>query len=121
MTDPNTTLPPALRQALELLADPPTKADVSKGYLDLLGTGPVEDAAFAEERRFNPGVMGLASRDDALRQHKLLSEVRSNSIRGLEASPENEVVATGVRNRKAAAHGYPDWKLPVRTYNPPSS
>ena len=45
MTDPNTTLPPALRQALELLADPPAKPDVGKGYLDLLGTGPVEDAA----------------------------------------------------------------------------
>ena len=36
---------PALRQALELLADPPTKPDVSKGYLDLLGTGQVEDVA----------------------------------------------------------------------------
>ena len=45
MTDPNTTLPPALRQALELLADPPAKPDVGKGYLDLLGTGLVEDAA----------------------------------------------------------------------------
>ena len=42
MADPNTTLPPALRRALELLADPPTKPDVSKGYLDLVGT---EDAA----------------------------------------------------------------------------
>jgi arsenite methyltransferase len=45
MTDLNTTLPPALRRALELLADPPTNPDVSKGYLDLLGTQPVEDAA----------------------------------------------------------------------------
>jgi arsenite methyltransferase len=45
MTDLNTTLPPALRGALELLADPPTNPDVSKGYLDLLGTQPVEDAA----------------------------------------------------------------------------
>jgi arsenite methyltransferase len=45
MTDPNTALPPALRRALELLADPPTNPDVSKGYLDLLGTRPIEDAA----------------------------------------------------------------------------
>jgi arsenite methyltransferase len=45
MTDPNTALPPALRRALELLADPPTNPDVSKGYLDLLSTRPVEDAA----------------------------------------------------------------------------
>jgi arsenite methyltransferase len=44
MTDTNTTLPPALRRALELLADPPAKPDVSKGYLDLLGTQPSEDA-----------------------------------------------------------------------------
>lgn len=37
MTDQVTTeLPPALRRALELLADPPTDPDVSKGYLDLL-------------------------------------------------------------------------------------
>jgi arsenite methyltransferase len=41
MTDPDT----ALRRALELLADPPTNPDVSKGYLDLLGTRPVGDAA----------------------------------------------------------------------------
>jgi arsenite methyltransferase len=41
MTDPNT----ALRRALELLADPPTNPDVSKGYFDLLGTRPVEDTA----------------------------------------------------------------------------
>jgi arsenite methyltransferase len=41
----NTTVPPALRRALELLAEPPTNPDVSKGYLDLLGTQPVEDAA----------------------------------------------------------------------------
>jgi SAM-dependent methyltransferase len=45
MTDPNTALPPSLRRALELLADPPTNPDVSKGYLDLLGTRSVEDAA----------------------------------------------------------------------------
>ncbi|MBO0866339.1 MAG: methyltransferase domain-containing protein [Mycobacterium sp.] len=40
MTDVNTTLPPALRRALDLLADPPAEPDVSKGYLDLLGAGP---------------------------------------------------------------------------------
>ena len=45
MADLNTTLPPALRRALELLAEPPMNPDVSKGYLDLLGTQPVEDAA----------------------------------------------------------------------------
>jgi arsenite methyltransferase len=45
MTDLDTTLPPALHRALELLADPPARPDVSKGYLDLLGTGPVEDEA----------------------------------------------------------------------------
>jgi SAM-dependent methyltransferase len=45
MTDLNTTLAPALRKALELLADPPTNPDVSKGYLDLLGAQQVEDAA----------------------------------------------------------------------------
>ncbi|HKI41704.1 MAG TPA: SAM-dependent methyltransferase, partial [Mycobacterium sp.] len=45
MADLNAALPPALRRALELLADPPTNPDVGKGYLDLLGTRPVEDAA----------------------------------------------------------------------------
>ncbi len=39
MTDLNTTLPPALGRAMELLSDPPTEPDVSKGYLDLLGAG----------------------------------------------------------------------------------
>ncbi|MGH3636718.1 class I SAM-dependent methyltransferase [Mycobacterium sp.] len=43
MTDLNITLPPALRRALDLLADPPAEPDVSRGYLDLLGGGP--DAA----------------------------------------------------------------------------
>jgi arsenite methyltransferase len=38
MTDANTTLPPALSRALDLLVDPPTEPDVHKGYLDLLGT-----------------------------------------------------------------------------------
>lgn len=37
MTDINVSLPPALRRALELLADPPAHPDVSEGYLDLLG------------------------------------------------------------------------------------
>ena len=45
MPDLNTPSPPALRRALELLADPPTKPDVSKGYLDLLGAQQVEDVA----------------------------------------------------------------------------
>src|SRR6476620_8921651 len=52
MTDLNTTLPPALRRALELLADPPTEPDVSNGYLNLLGAGlptgtPAVEAVFA--------------------------------------------------------------------------
>jgi arsenite methyltransferase len=38
MTDVHISLPPALRRALDLLADPPTDPDVSKGYLDLLST-----------------------------------------------------------------------------------
>ena len=42
MTEVNTTIPAALRRALELLADPPAEPDVSKGYLDLLGTQPDE-------------------------------------------------------------------------------
>jgi SAM-dependent methyltransferase len=36
MTDVHISLPPALRRALDLLADPPTDPDVSNGYLDLL-------------------------------------------------------------------------------------
>jgi arsenite methyltransferase len=52
MTDPSTTLPPAVRRALELLADPPVKPDVSNGYLELLGAGlppgtPRVEAVFA--------------------------------------------------------------------------
>jgi ubiquinone/menaquinone biosynthesis C-methylase UbiE len=39
MTDVHISLPPALRRALDLLSDPPADPDVSKGYLDLLGTG----------------------------------------------------------------------------------
>lgn len=45
MTDLDTTLAPALRRALELLADPPTKPDASKGYLDLLTASSVEGTA----------------------------------------------------------------------------
>ncbi len=37
MTDVHVPLPPALRRALDLLADPPADPDVSNGYLDLLG------------------------------------------------------------------------------------
>jgi len=40
MTEVNLSMPPALRRALDLLIDPPAQPDVSKGYLDLLGTGP---------------------------------------------------------------------------------
>ena len=45
MTDQSTALPAALARAMELLADPPTKPDVSKGYLDLLGGGPTSTRA----------------------------------------------------------------------------
>lgn len=45
MTDVHISLPPALRRALDLLADPPADPNVSKGYLDLLGTGSAEDEA----------------------------------------------------------------------------
>jgi arsenite methyltransferase len=51
MADLNTALPPALRRALELLADAPTNPDVGKGYLDLLGARPVEDAAVPKNTR----------------------------------------------------------------------
>lgn len=39
MTDVHVSLPPALRRALDLLADPPADPDVSKGYLNLLDDG----------------------------------------------------------------------------------
>jgi arsenite methyltransferase len=45
MTDVHISLPPALRRALDLLSDPPADPDVSKGYLDLLGTESADDAA----------------------------------------------------------------------------
>jgi arsenite methyltransferase len=43
MTDVSTAVPAALSRALDLLTDPPTNPDVSKGYLDLLGAGSAED------------------------------------------------------------------------------
>ncbi len=43
MTDVHVSLPAALRRALDLLADPPADPDVSKGYLDLLGTGSADE------------------------------------------------------------------------------
>ena len=65
MADLNTPLPPALRRALELLADPPTNPDVSNGYLDLLGTQQVEDAAVprtpVRSRRYLPRRSGRCS------------------------------------------------------------
>jgi SAM-dependent methyltransferase len=39
----NTTSSPALQRALDLLIDPPTEPDVSKGYLDLLSSSAVEE------------------------------------------------------------------------------
>jgi arsenite methyltransferase len=38
MTTVDTTLPPALQRALDLLIDPPAEPDVSEGYLDLVRT-----------------------------------------------------------------------------------
>ncbi|MGB8386364.1 class I SAM-dependent methyltransferase [Mycobacterium sp.] len=43
MTDVHVSLPPALRRALDLLTDPPADPDVSRGYLDLVGTGSAQD------------------------------------------------------------------------------
>jgi SAM-dependent methyltransferase len=48
VTDVHISLPPALRRALDLLADPPAEPNVSKGYLDLLGTGSADDDAIAK-------------------------------------------------------------------------
>jgi SAM-dependent methyltransferase len=48
MTGVNTTLPPALARALDLLVDPPAEPDVSKGYLDLVGASGVEDGDLAK-------------------------------------------------------------------------
>ena len=58
----------ALQRAVELLAEPPSNPDVSKGYLDLLGEHPGRRSRSAEEHRTHPGGMGLAHRVDALRQ-----------------------------------------------------
>lgn len=48
MTHPDRPLPPALRRALDLLADPPDKPDVDNGYLDLLAVGSAQDTAVAQ-------------------------------------------------------------------------
>jgi SAM-dependent methyltransferase len=48
MPNVNTTLSPALSRALDLLVDPPAEPDVSKGYLDLLGTSAVENGDIAK-------------------------------------------------------------------------
>jgi SAM-dependent methyltransferase len=53
MADLKTTLTPALRKSLELLADPPTDPDAGRGYLDLLSTRPAEDSALPK----NTGVV----------------------------------------------------------------
>jgi ubiquinone/menaquinone biosynthesis C-methylase UbiE len=43
VTDLTTTLPSALRRALELLADPPAEPEITRGYLDLLAAELVEE------------------------------------------------------------------------------
>lgn len=48
MTDVHVSLPPALRRAVDLLADPPADADASRGYLDLLGDASAGDTAVAQ-------------------------------------------------------------------------
>lgn len=45
MSDVVTTLPPALHRALELLADPPSRPEVGKGYLDLLAAESADGSA----------------------------------------------------------------------------
>jgi len=49
MVDLDATLTPALRRALELLADPPTTPEASEGYLDLLGTSSVDGSALPKD------------------------------------------------------------------------
>jgi SAM-dependent methyltransferase len=44
VTELKIAVPPALQRALELLADPPAKPEFGRGYLDLLGSAPAEDA-----------------------------------------------------------------------------
>ncbi len=58
----------ALQRAVELLADPPSNPDVSKGYLDLLGSTPATEADPPKNTGRHPGGVGLAHRVDALRQ-----------------------------------------------------
>jgi arsenite methyltransferase len=43
MTTVDTTLPPALQRALDLLIDPPAEPDVTNGYLDLIDTSHDDD------------------------------------------------------------------------------
>ena len=61
-----TELPPALRRAMDLLADPPAEPDAGSGYLDLLKDVPRTDVALAEEHRRRPGGVGVRTRFDAL-------------------------------------------------------
>ena len=53
---------------MELLADPPAKPDVSRGYLDLLKELPRHDVRPAKEHGSDTGCVGLGDRVDALRQ-----------------------------------------------------
>src|ERR1700760_2898796 len=48
MTTTQTTLPPALQRALDLLIDPPTEPNVTNGYLDLLDDSAADDAGPAK-------------------------------------------------------------------------
>jgi hypothetical protein len=43
MTDPSASLPTALRRALQLLIDPPSAPDATRGYLDLTGAQSIGD------------------------------------------------------------------------------
>ncbi|OMC19186.1 class I SAM-dependent methyltransferase [Mycobacterium sp. SP-6446] len=45
MTDLTAALPPALRRALQLLAEPPTEPEVTRGYLDLLAAESVGEGS----------------------------------------------------------------------------
>ena len=68
MTDLNTALPPALRRALELLADPPAEPDVSKGYLDLLGADSGKHSALPKNTGAIQALWASPGRVTALRQ-----------------------------------------------------
>jgi arsenite methyltransferase len=50
VTETDAALPAALGRALELFADPPTNPDVTKGYLDLLGTSFGKDSDVATNK-----------------------------------------------------------------------